>query len=315
MRKLIVTSLLITTLMGCSKVNNTSKVFCFDTYVDIALSEGNKNNIKEIENILKKLDKLSDNYNQRDLINVFSLNKTNEEVSVDKDLYEMIKLAYKSKNEGAEYFNPLCGSLSKLWKESLIEKKIPSQEEINSELNKMSSSSLTFKDEYIIQRNGEAEIDLGGIAKGYALDKIQEYLKSEDIKSYLINGGESSILLGEKKSKDGCYTIGFRDVENAYIKVKNCFVSTSSKRTQKVVIDNVTYSHIINPKDGSAFNENDAVVVISDKGWYGDVMSTSLMMNTVDEIKQIEIDHDIKTIVIKDGKIVYHHEGIEVLKH
>ena len=74
MRKFILTSLLITTLMGCSKVNNTSKVFCFDTYVDITLSEGNKNNIKNIENILKKLYKFSDNYNQRDLINIFSLN-------------------------------------------------------------------------------------------------------------------------------------------------------------------------------------------------------------------------------------------------
>ena len=301
--------------MGCTKQSNTSKVFCFDTYVDITLNDGNKNNVYEIESILRKFDRLSDNYQQRGVNNVYSLNQTNEEVKVDKDLYDMLKLAYEAKNEGAEYYNPLCGSLSKLWKNSLSEKKVPDWMDIGLELSKMIASSLEFKEDSTIQRTGGAEIDLGGIAKGYALDKVQEYLKSEDIKSYLINGGESSILLGEKKTKDGCYTIGFRDVENTYIKVKNCFVSTSSKRTQKVVIDGVTYSHIINPKNGQAINENDAVIVISDKGWYGDVMSTSLMMNTVDEIKEIEKAHNIKTIVVKDDKIIYHHQDIEVLKH
>ena len=315
MRKLFITSLLITALMGCTKQSNSTKVFCFDTYVDITLSDGNKKDIAEIQKLLTKFDKLSDNYRQRDVVNVYSLNHTNEDVTVDKDLYDMIKLAYEAKNEGAEYFNPLCGSLSKLWKDSLGQNKVPDFVSIALSLANMIASSLDFKDNYVIQRTGNAEIDLGGIAKGYALDKVQEYLKSEDIKSYLINGGESSILLGEKQSKDGYYNIGFRDVEGVYIKAKNCFVSTSSKRTQKVTIDDVTYSHIVNPKTGEAINENDAVIVVSDKGWYGDVMSTSLMMNTVDEIKEIENNHNIKTIVVKDGKIIYHHEDIEVFKH
>ena len=72
------------------------------------------------------------------------------------------------------------------------------------------------------------------------------------------------------------------------------------------------YSHIINPVNGSAINENDAVIVISDSGYYGDAMSTSMMMNTVEEIIELEIEHDIKTIVIKDGNIVYKNEEIEV---
>ncbi len=312
MRKLILSTLLITALMGCSTQSNKSEVFCFDTYVKMELTDGSKDNLLMIENMLRKLDRLSDNYQERGLNNVYSLNHSEDALIVDKDLYEMIKLAYQAKNRGAEYYNPLCGSLSKLWKTSLEQSKVPDYADTMVEVVSMLSTTLTFNEDYSIQKNGTAEIDLGGIAKGYALDKVYEYLKSEDVKSYLINAGESSILLGEKKSKDGYYNIGFRDVDNAYIKVKNCFVSTSSKSTQKVTIDNVTYSHIVNPKTGDALNENDAVIVISDEGWYGDVMSTSLMMNTVDEIKQIEKQFGIKTIVVKDKTIIYHHEEIEV---
>ena len=59
--------------------------------------------------------------------------------------------------------------------------------------------------------------------------------------------------------------------------------------------------------------ENDAVIVILNPsiGYLGDALSTSMMMNTVDEIKQIEIATNAKTIVVKDGEIVYRNPGIE----
>ena len=130
---------------------------------------------------------------------------------------------------------------------------------------------------------------------------------------YLIDDGRSSILLGEKKSKDGLFTVGVNDVSGAYLKLKNCFVSTSGLSVQGVEIDGVKYSHIVNPIDGSAINKHDAVIVISDKGYFGDALSTSLMLNTIEEIKDIETKHNVKTIVVDNGKVSYCHTDIEVL--
>ena len=179
----------------------------------------------------------------------------------------------------------------------------------------MNSSQVLFKDNNVIQKIGDAEIDLGGIAKGYALDKAYEYLKEKEIKNYLINAGNSSILLGEKNTDDGYFTVGLNDIENAYLKLKDCVISTSSKSVQGVKIGDITYSHIINPVDGSAINENDAVIVISDKGYLGDALSTSMMMNSIDEIKAIEQIQNVKTIVIKNNNIIYKNADIEVLYH
>ena len=301
-------------LTACTKntfvINN--KVFCFDTFVDITLYEGNEENSQTIEQYCNLYDKLADNYQARDLANIYSINQSNEDISVSNELYDLLKTSFNVSNEGAEYFNPLCGSLAKKWKESLKNQQILDENVINEELNKIKNSSLLFKENGVVQRVGEAEIDLGGITKGYVLDKTLEYLNNQNIKQYLINGGSSSILLGEKNTVDGLFKVGLNDLNKAYLKLKNCFVSTSSKSVQGVTINGVTYSHIINPKTGSAINENDAVIVISDKGYYGDAMSTSLMMNTVDEIKEIEKEHNIKTVVIKNNKVIYANPNVEV---
>ena len=135
------------------------------------------------------------------------------------------------------------------------------------------------------------------------------------VKQYLINGGSSSLLLGEKNTKDGLFTIGLKDLNNAYLKLKNCFISTSSISEQGVKIGDITYSHIINPNTGSAINENDAVIVISDNGALGDALSTSMMNNTVDEITAIETQYNVQTIVIKNNKVIYKNSGIEVSYH
>ena len=309
--------LLTTCLTACNQKDFVinSKVFCFDTFVEIKLFEGEQSQVTELEKIFKHFDELSDNYLSREVTNVYTLNHTNDDTQIDKDLYDLLKLSFEVKDQGADCFNPLCGSLAKLWKESLKNLQIPAENVINDAILKINNSDVEFKDGNVVKRIGDAEIDLGGIVKGYALDKCYEYLKDNNIGKYLLNAGSSSILLGEKNSKDGFFSVGLKDLPNAYLKLKNCFVSTSGVKEQGVTIDGVTYSHIIDPHTGSAINENDAVIVISDKGYYGDAMSTSLMMNNIDEIKQIEQEHNIKVIVVKDNSIKYCNESIEVSYH
>ena len=312
-RKLVIPFLALLSLTSCSNnVELTDRFFCYDTYVEIKMFEGKEDDLKALKNMFQIYDALADNYQPRELTNIYRLNHRNTEEHVGTALFKLIKTSIDVQNEGATYFNPLCGSLAKLWKNALNSSKIPSETAINIELEKMNNSSINLRDDVYVQRVGEAEIDLGGIVKGYALDEAKSYLDNLNYKRYLINAGNSSILLGEKDTNDGLFNIRIDDLDNRYLKLKNCFVSTSSKSVQGVVIDGVTYSHIINPVTGSALNVNDAVIVISDKGYFGDAMSTSLMMNTIDEIKELEATCNIKTIVIRNKQIVYKNEEIEV---
>lgn len=313
--KSLLSTLLIIPLISCSQASSLeSKVFCFDTAIDIRLFEGEKQNLTDIENIFSYYDKISDNYKQRDVNNVYSINLTNDDVLVDETLYSMLQKSFALKEE-IRYFNPLCGSLAKKWKEYLKTLQILDETTIQNELNKINNSSVLFKDNNLIQRLGEAEIDLGAVAKGFALDEVKKYLDSKSFSKYLINSGYSSILLGQKQSDDGLFSVGLSDIDNAYLKLSNCFVSTSGVSTQGVKIDDQIYSHIVNPYTGCAINNFDTVIVVSSSGYLGDAISTSFMLSSIDEIKQIEQTQNVKAIAIKDKNIVYKNESLEVYYH
>ena len=319
MRFKYIIPLLCLTLTSCSTETPKSRVFCFNTWSTVQVFDKDELTYPDIEVILKHYDNLSDNYLPRGTLNnLYQINNSNESLKVDKDLYDLLKVAANPNinGAGAKGFDYRIGSLSKKWKDSLANKQVLSEQTISEELTKLQNTSLDFGDDYMITRTGEAEIDLGGIIKGYTLDIVKDYLNSKEKKSYIIDLGMSSILLGEKQAGSGYFNVTISDLDNSYIQVKNAFVSTSGTSKQGVTINGTTYSHIINPLTGSALNNYDAVIVISDKGYVGDVLSTSMMMSSIDEIKDTEQkEPNIKVLVIKNSSVIYKSEGIEVLHY
>ena len=287
--------------------------YVFNAFVDILLYEGSNQNLDDLEDMMTSLDILTDNYKSRPKNNVYTINNSSDDVLVDSSLYDLIKKAKEVKNLGATYFNPLLGSLNKKWKEALEKSEVLDSEVINTELEKINNSSIELKDNYYVYKSGDAEIDLGGIAKGYATDLAYDYLKKAGINKYMINTGRSSVLLGESNESDGYFRVNFEEYPNIKFRAKNCFISTSGNAVQGKEIGGVKYSHIINPITGSAINNYDCVVVLSNVGYLGDALSTSMMFNTIDEIKEIETNQKVKCIVIKDSQIQYINSWIEVI--
>ena len=318
--------LLVASLTACSKnsgpVCQKKQSFYFDTMLDITFYAEDDSAIAGIEGICREIDSLADSHQKRDGIGVFDLNQTNEKVEINESLYNLLDSALET-SKVATNFNPLVGSLSNKWKEALANKQVLPDDVIQSEIDIIENSSLvlTYLDShYYAQRVGDAKIDLGGIAKGYALDRIFEYIKKQGITDYIINAGSSSVLLGKnehggkvlKGNNEGPeYVVGIRDASVGF-HAYNCVISSSGNEVQGVEINGTTYSHIINPKTGSAITENDAVIVITErgKGYLGDALSTSLMMNTVEEIKALEAKERFQAIVVKNNQVVYSNPNI-----
>ena len=316
--KLLSPIFLISLLTSCSCSSNYNElrrnIYCFSTGVDIRLFEGSNANLDDLTAIFENVDRLTDNYLNRPGNNVYTINNSlDTDLTLESELYDLINKAINIKTQGAEYFDLLSGSLNKKWKESLEKNEVLSNAVIEEELAKMAATNITLKKNNVINKSGEAEIDLGGIAKGYSLDLVKNYLKERNLTKYMINAGRSSVLLGEYYQNDGYFTIDIEDVPGFKFRVKNCIISTSSTSVQGKMIGGITYSHIINPKTGSAINNFDAVVVISDLGYVGDAFSTSMMMNTVDEIKQIETQYNVKCLTIKNHQVTYYNTSIEVV--
>ena len=175
------------------------------------------------------------------------------------------------------------------------------------------------ENKYTAQRVGDALIDVGAVAKGYALDVCEQYLhrNAEPDYEYMVDDGSSSILLGRNKDNTN-FKVKIKDLSNpTYLYLKDSFVAVSGTSEQGVKIGDTTYSHIINPNDGSAINNYDAVIVIAPaqgelNGFKTDALSTSLMMSSIEEIKYFDFNSDCSVVVIKDDTIVYSSESLKL---
>ncbi|MCR5505549.1 MAG: FAD:protein FMN transferase, partial [Bacilli bacterium] len=279
MKKRILSLLIIPFLASCTINPTTSKMYFFDTLVNITLYEKNDKTIDDINKILKEIHELTDNYSSTNEIS--KINKNEGEYDISQGLFNLLTRVKELESASKGYFNSLVGSLVKAWKEKLSNKEILSQTAILEELDKLNNSSYSLKQEgsaYKLDKVGEAALDFGAVAKGYALDKIKSYLDSTNIHRYIIDGGSSSILLGHRNKDGGNFKVGLKDTKNAYVELSDCFIGASGTSEQGVTIDGVTYSHIVNPFTGSVINNYDLTFVTGNNGALCDVLSTSFMM-------------------------------------
>ena len=301
-------------LASCEKAPIKERYFYFDTWPSVTLYDGDKNNADDVRDIMANIDKESNNYVTTNTL--YQLNNSEESVTISSDLYKLLKRTIDLIPASKSFFNPRLGSLSKKWKEALANNQILSEAVINEELDKMRHTSLSIGEKDGVctaKKTGQGEVDLGGIAKGYTLDLIKDYLDEKNLKQYLIDCGSSSILLGEKPTKDGEFTIGLNIPgleKQKTIKAKNTFIGASGSSEQGVKIDGVTYSHIINPFTGSAVNKYDFVLVKGDNGALVDVLTTSFIMMELDDIKTIEKECNVQTIIYNNKELIYKSDNI-----
>jgi len=146
------------------------------------------------------------------------------------------------------------------------------------------------------------EIDLGGVAKGYAVDMAKEILTKAGIKNALINIGGNMFAMGSPSHRDN-WRIGIRDPENnneiVYrLDLKDKAVATSG--------DYERPSHIIDPANGDSVASHSSVTIVSDSAEKADALSTAFFVmgpeRTAEFIGSIK---DIEAFIVdSDGNLV-----------
>ncbi|MEL7496356.1 MAG: FAD:protein FMN transferase [Planctomycetota bacterium] len=134
----------------------------------------------------------------RDQSEISQLNRTavGQPVSLESRLYELLKRGLAIHESTAGAFDMTAGHLSRIWGFDRRKGQVPEPEALRQALDVVGSAMLKFDDEthsISIEQPG-VEINLGGIGKGYALDRISELFRREGISDFLLHGGQSSLL-------------------------------------------------------------------------------------------------------------------------
>lgn len=125
------------------------------------------------------------------------------------------------------------------------------------------------------------KIDLGGIAKGYAVERAMAILAANNIKHAQLTAGGDSRLLGDKRGKP--WLVGIKhprqdDKYAATLPLDNTAISTSGDYERYFIEDGVRYHHILDPKTGQSATGLLSVSVIGADTALTDALSTTLFV-------------------------------------
>ncbi|MBQ0003465.1 MAG: FAD:protein FMN transferase [Treponema sp.] len=309
--------------MSCSdqKKIKPQTEFVFGTVCTINLFEnGTENLYQEIFALLNSIEqKFSVNISNSE-ISLINRNAAKNKVEVSEEVYSLVKFSSEVAELTDNVFNPALGSLIKLWSIGTEKQRVPEKTEIDSVLKYCNPENIVFEKSgdrfYIFLTEEKTQLDLGGIVKGYASDKICELLKKKNVNRALIDLGGNIYVFGKKSEKPGeeNWRVGIKNPDDRFsepikiVSVNSTSVVTSGNYERFFISDGIRYHHILDSKTGFPVqNGISGVTVISENSTVCDVLSTTLFAGGIElaeKLKKIEIFGNFCAIFISfDGKI------------
>ena len=271
----------------------------FDTLLSLTLYTDESVDTHEIldcvEMIYKHVHQLATNYNEYDnILNVYQLNKNPGEVyEIDPLLSDIIALGleYGTLTEGL--FDISLGALINVWNRSMIECnegrlcELPSEDSLNEAQSLIGSDRISLNGNRFSVLEG-TQIDLGGVAKGYAASLVGDYLRYRgDVKGFLINAGTSNIeVYGSHPTRDNQrWLIALRHPESEFLDPYSRLyldsgehIVTAGDYQRYFEVDGERFHHIIDPRTLYPGQTMRSITLIGPDGILGDVLSTAAFL-------------------------------------
>lgn len=294
-------------------------LFAMDTYMTFKAYGANSekalddavNTVSELEKLLSVTDKNSD---------VYKINSNSgSSVTVSDTVVKLISdsISFSGQTNGA--FDISIYPVTKEWGFTTGDYKVPAQETLDKLLKNVGYGKIeTDTKKSAITLPKGMEIDLGGIAKGYAGQQAANLLKDSGVKSAIINMGGNVQTVGSKY--DGSdWKVAIRDPIDeskyiGYVTVSDKAVITSGGYERYFEDDNGNvWWHILNPK--TAYPADSGIIsvtVIGDDGMMCDALSTSLFVMGIDKSSDYWRKYkNFEAVFVTDKNEIYITSGLK----
>jgi thiamine biosynthesis lipoprotein len=231
---------------------------------------------------------------------------------VSYETLDMIKRAkaYSKKYKGV--FDVTIGSLSNLWGFSKDKEIVLPEDEAIKKLIKLVNYNdmiINEKDTTVFLKKKGMSIDLGGIAKGYAIDRGSAVLKGMGITNFILNAG-GDIYVSGTKDKEALWKIGIKHPRNtndlvAEFDLKDYAVATSGDYERYKIINGIRYHHILDPKTGYPGTLSESSTILAPTAEEADATATYVfLLGWQKTLKNKNINYPF-LIVVSDGSVHY----------
>ena len=361
MKKIIYMCIITLLLSACTTNTNnlkkydfTSTNLGFDTVIMFSAYTKNEEEFNKYKTILinefKRYDQLFDKYHSySNLANMKTINDAagDHAVKVDEEIVNILSMAREFDTLSNHQFSVTLGSVLNIWhdaREYAAEHKedayLPSKEELTKANENTGWDYVDIdkdKNEVFIKNKG-TQLDVGAIAKGYAVEAVAQKLESAGLEHGLINGGGNVRLIGSKPNNEpwsvglqipNVETMETKSLISISIDSSSSFV-TSGDYQRYYKYDGKRMHHIIDPSTLYPANHARSVTIITKDSGLADMLSTTLftmsykdgkaLLNSLQEqnihveaiwVYDDEVKPETKDTIKKDGYYLAFTDGVK----
>lgn len=260
--------------------------YVMGTLLDITLYHHDpkeaRKSLDEAFSLAQRLDDLLSNYKPQSEVSRLNGKAGKGRVKVSEELYEFLTLAksLSEKTQGA--FDITVGPLMNLWEDAHEKRELPSSDSIKAAGLLVGAHHITLHSNFEVEMAPKGvKIDTGGIGKGYAVDKIVELFRGEEITRALINFGQSSIyaLGAPPQAREWKLVLQFPgQTPLGILELKDQALSASDSLGTHFAIVGKIYGHIMDPKTGIPIAARGQAVVLSSSATEAEVLSKYVIL-------------------------------------
>ena len=240
-------------------------------------------------------------------------------VRVSQEVFDALRAAREFGDTTSGAFDVTFGALADIWKfDHDQDNRIPSPADIQKRLPLVGYKDLVLdaaaRTAYLTRAGMRAH--LGGIGKGYAVDRVAGVLKSRGLTSFMIQFGGDMYLAGMAGSRQ--WRVGIQDPRGegnksfAALELADSAVSTSGDYERFFLKDGVRYHHIMNPRTGQPARGSRSVTIVADTSTRADALSTGVfVMGPVEGMALIERLPNVEGVIVNDRNEVLVSSGLK----
>jgi thiamine biosynthesis lipoprotein len=242
-------------------------------------------------------------------------------VKVSDETIAVIARALDVSKRSGGVFDITVQAFHGLWKfDEDMDGSLPDQADVKKRLALIGWKDIVVnpaKKTVFLKRKGMA-ITLGGIAKGYAVDKCVALLKAKGFTDFMVQAGGDMYVAGSKGADP--WVVGIRDPRGpkdsmfAVAPIKDHSFSTSGDYERGFVKNGVRYHHILDPKTGQPAHASRSVTVRAKDAFTADAWSKVMFIDGVDLGEKIIKDNkldDFEVVWVDDQNKVHATPGID----
>lgn len=267
---------------------------------------------------MERINQLMSTYIAHSEVSLVNKQAAKDPVAVSDELFELLLLSVGLSEDTGGSFDITYASVGYLY--DFRAKKRPQQGEIDALLDAIDYRHIVLnpdnKTVYFAHPN--VKIDLGGIAKGHAIDNNLQILAEMGVKHALVTAGGDTGLLGDRCGRP--WKVGIRDPRDTnrqavVLPLENIAMSTSGDYERYFEEGQTRYHHIISPTSGKSAYQVQSVTIVGDRSTFNDALSTAVFVMGVQEgIDLLNRTPGYEVLIVDNQRKLHISKGFNALK-